>query len=445
MTTTLANLSEQQVKNFSRSSVYQFGDSTSFIIPLSDTLWLPGKTNPGTYLNFMGVPKEISGTVGVVCPANGGLVTELARRGAKKVITFEPRPRFMAGLKGVLELFSRVNDTPIEVRNCWPTDEFSNECDLIVWSEGLDESNSPERHLTAILASLTKDGSLYMEVTHGSQDFPQTRINSWRPTSDAFERLIAEINDGNNPEKLSQGRAQNTQFWRVDNSVLVILDEEDVKPKAPKKKPAAKKAPAKKAPAKKKAAKKAKKAPAKKKAAPKKDPAKKAAKKAAPKTPPAMVLPTAAPPPPKDAKLEDLIQPNLPGVPTITAAPKNPQVVRGPGASISGTPGVMNAGQQAKGKPEKAATAKKGPTRNAGHPPSNVEDHVDGPRVIGGVSSSALTESNTVSRPTIPVGLDGKIMKVSKLLGITVQAVKLEVSVFGESYLDEVLDNPPQS
>ena len=80
---------------FRRSSAFTPGDPYSFRVVIAGGLELPGKYNPADFLSFC---PSIAGRLAVICPGNGGLCAELARRGGT-VFAFEPRSRFQKGFK----------------------------------------------------------------------------------------------------------------------------------------------------------------------------------------------------------------------------------------------------------------------------------------------------------------------------------------------------------
>lgn len=183
---------KNQTNNLRHSSNFTAGDQGSFLIPIiRGKVELPGKYDPATYLDRLEL-KKLS-TVGVVFPGNGGLCAEALDRGAKVVWAIEPRNQYTRALVSVSNIlmdagksgFALVTDL-----NMAKDASGNGRFDTVIWSEGLEQVTNPVDALTSIFSTVKPGGSLYIEVTHGSQEIPQGRVNSWRPKEEAFVKLV---------------------------------------------------------------------------------------------------------------------------------------------------------------------------------------------------------------------------------------------------------------
>lgn len=246
-----------QVERLAKSSIYQYGDSTSFSVPVYPGIALPGRLSPHQYLNDIGcasLPAEVL----VVCPANGGLIAELLSRGVKKVTAIEPRHRFHNPLKEVMALVAKglkAQGKPggFTLLEDWPTED--NPCgkfDLIIWPEGLNEITRPKQVLRGLVACLKPGGVFVVEMTHGKHDWVD-QINAWYPRGDVWIRVANEL-FGQQWSRKTQGRRDNSLVYTLDlpGGLETTVTAPTKIPSKPKKEPAPKKAAAKKAAPKKK-------------------------------------------------------------------------------------------------------------------------------------------------------------------------------------------------
>ncbi len=228
-----------EAKQFARSSSYQYGDRTSFGVRLTNEILLPGKCSAAKYLDDLGLDK-VPERVMVVCPGNGGLVTECFLRGAKFVLVCETRPRFEQGIQGVLRLLTtawrlenkhklthqRIDDWPEVGR-----EQGFADMDLILWSEGVDEITFPKKIFRGVADCLSPGGRLIVEINHGTNKWVE-EINSWRPNGHAVLDMVDEI--FGTPPETSAGRLSTSRIY-----TLTLPGKAPAKKK--KKKPAAKK------------------------------------------------------------------------------------------------------------------------------------------------------------------------------------------------------------
>lgn len=202
------------VNKFRKSSAFTPGDAFSFAVKINDTASLPGKFDPRTYLDAIGF--VAAKRVAVVCAANGGLCTELLRRGAGEVVAFEPRNQYFKSLAQVASFYSKAHDSSFKVELRLP-DAKDGVFDLIIWSEGVDDIRDPIQPLQAMLGALAPAGRMFIEVTHGTHAASPVRVNSWRPSAEAFIETLTK-NKNIKPVRAIKGRHSNRQIHEIVNT-----------------------------------------------------------------------------------------------------------------------------------------------------------------------------------------------------------------------------------
>ena len=229
------------IQKFVRSSAYRFGDSTSFKIYIDENrkALMPGRHDPHEYLNQIGVG-QITGSAAVICPGNGGLLSELIYRGAEEVYGFEPRTVFTKTLEGVLSIIGKTSEYTVTTKDKWPRiGECEGKFDLILWPEGLDISITPHSIFTNILKMLSPQGVLFIELCLGlNTDHNPKEVNRWMPTNQAFREFIRNIDPNAVVESAGIGRLDRRVIYKISNDeVVVIIDEpEKATPKKKNKK-----------------------------------------------------------------------------------------------------------------------------------------------------------------------------------------------------------------
>lgn len=217
------------IQKFVRSSVYRFGDSTSFKIYIDENrkTLMPGRHDPYEYLNKIGVG-QITGSAAVICPGNGGLLSELIYRGAKEVYGFEPRTVFTKALEGVLSIIGKTSEYTVTTQNKWPQiGECEGKFDLILWPEGLDISVTPHSIFTNILKMLSPQGVLFIELCQGQNNDPNPKkINKWMPTGQAFRGFIKGIDPNVVIGDAGKGRLDRRVVYKISHDDIVVIIEE---------------------------------------------------------------------------------------------------------------------------------------------------------------------------------------------------------------------------
>lgn len=193
----------QEARNFERSSGYRYGDKAAFSIYLADGLLLKGPNSAGAYLDSLGLT-ELPERVMVICPGNGGLVAECFRRGTKRVVVMEPRTRFHATLRRVLQLqesaWKAEEKTGLSHRLVMTWDQIRTndgfkDVDLILWADGLEEMTQPKDVFQAVDSALNPGGRLFLEARLGRHPWID-KINSWFPSEHAIAEMSKEIFGG---------------------------------------------------------------------------------------------------------------------------------------------------------------------------------------------------------------------------------------------------------
>lgn len=190
----------KEARAFERSSTYRYGDRTAFSIRLAPDVVLRGPNSAAAYLDSLGL-ETLPEQVMIVCPGNGGLVTECYLRGAKRVITVETRTRFQRTLRTVMRLQEQLwatqgtDDLSYRLVDRWEqvseNDGFR-DVDLILWPEGLEEITHPKKTFAALASALNPGGKLFVEVQHGKHKWVE-KINSWRPSEHAMLDMCKEV------------------------------------------------------------------------------------------------------------------------------------------------------------------------------------------------------------------------------------------------------------
>ena len=210
-----------EVEQFIKSSSYQFGDRTGFSVKLTPVLTLPGRCDPGAYLDLLGLDK-LPERVMVICGGNGGLAVECFSRGAKQVVVLESRTRFNKGIQGVKRLLDtywrleNIQDCVLEWQPNWPRmgrDGGHQNYDLILWPEGVDEITTPRATFQAVADCLAPGGRLIVELAHGTHQYVE-KINSWRPTGHAVNDMAEDV-FGERPTTKIGGRGATMQIYTL--------------------------------------------------------------------------------------------------------------------------------------------------------------------------------------------------------------------------------------
>lgn len=206
-----------EAKAFAKSSGYRFGDATSFTVGIHEDIILPGRCSPQDYLDDLGL-KTVPTRVMVVCPGNGGLVAECYKRGANHVTLLEPRTRFHATLERVTDLLAQgwlldeKKGLTYDIVTKWEFEDLELH-DLILWSEGVEDTTQPKVVFTGLAANLSPAGSLVVEIVHGRSGWVE-RINSWRPSEDGIRDMADEIFGGEWISK-QDGRIANRTIYTL--------------------------------------------------------------------------------------------------------------------------------------------------------------------------------------------------------------------------------------
>ena len=202
----------EETDQLRHSSCFSYGDAMTFRVPLlTKVAELPGPCDPFAYLapfqgegNFQGIAGQ---RVAILGAGNGGLAAAALDIGAREIVAIEPRHRFYKALDRVVGLLNRTRphpnstpDNPLFRSMCffgWPAQNnlvALGKFDLIVWPEGLEECQEPAATLAAALQLLNQNGRLVVEVATGqSEQTPLGQVNSWRPTREAFGKLLNMI------------------------------------------------------------------------------------------------------------------------------------------------------------------------------------------------------------------------------------------------------------
>ena len=243
-------LLQQEAEKLTKSSAFRYGDATSFSVPLAQGVSLPGTSSPADYLTLLDL-KEVPARVLVVGAANGGIVAELLKRGAKEVIAIETRDRFHNSLPAVLGLLAKglqaeeKKGLAFRIFPDLPVTEDQQKTlglfDLILWPEGSDEVTEPKKVLQGLAACLSPTGKLYAEILHGSHGWSD-RINSWRPNMDAMIEA-SQVVFGKAWDNVHAGRGETRRIYALSHAKRPEAPKpEEPKVEAPK--PEAPKAPA---------------------------------------------------------------------------------------------------------------------------------------------------------------------------------------------------------
>lgn len=219
----------EAVDKIRHSSAFTPGDPTTFKIPLlKDEVELPGPCDPYAYLALAKAKLGLTDfakehRVAIIGAGLGGLSAAALDLGVAEVISIEPRPRFRSGLDAVTGLLNQIHlGTDQHKTRCfygWPAEghkESLGDFDLIIWPECFEESVLPVEALAVALWLLKPGGQLVIEVKHGqNSNIPAGRINSWLPTTEAFEKLVVQVN-GKGVVASVQGRDANRNIYIIE-------------------------------------------------------------------------------------------------------------------------------------------------------------------------------------------------------------------------------------
>lgn len=219
---------ETQVVELKRSSDFRSGDRNSFMVKLGEET-LPGNHDPAAYLDQLGLT-EVSGKIAVVCPGNCGLMMELRRRGADRVIGFEPRSRFHRSLTKILNIANQLDGSPVwpfSSQFWWPSSNVIREThEVVIWANDTEFCRQPETQIEGALSLLKPGGSLFVEVVLGTQGVPEkgTPINAWRPSEESFKELVNQVRAGVTVTRVCDGRMDQRAVYQITEEVVVMED-----------------------------------------------------------------------------------------------------------------------------------------------------------------------------------------------------------------------------
>ena len=208
------------------SSSYRFGDATTFKVPfLRLEVELPGPRDPQVWIetleNKFGFQIEKGSSVMVVGAGNGGLCAEAVLQGAHSVLAVEDRPRYHDALNEVIRLIGELHAVESATFLKWPSGNALDDIgkwDLILFPEGLDECTTPGATLSNLCGLLLPGGQMFVEVTHGNQNYLPDPVNSFRPKREAWLTMVEEMTGqvilGETP-----GRAQERTIYRLGVSM----------------------------------------------------------------------------------------------------------------------------------------------------------------------------------------------------------------------------------
>jgi hypothetical protein len=182
------------------SSIYRYGDASSFKVPfLRLEVELPGPRDPQKWIetleNKLDFQIEKGQSVMVVGAGNGGLAAEAVLQGAGSVLAVEQRPRYHGALNEVIRLISECHGVEAATFLKWPSGNALKDLgkwDLILFPEGLDECTHPGQVFHDLCSLLSPDGRMFVEVTHGAQNYLPDPVNSFRPKREAWFKFVEE-------------------------------------------------------------------------------------------------------------------------------------------------------------------------------------------------------------------------------------------------------------
>ena len=223
---------KEQAESLASSSKFTGGNKFSFKVTLDDEVSLPGRFDAAKYLDDLDI-KDLTGlTVVVVCAGNGGLIAESVKRGAKLVLSCEPRYHYHKALPSVLSMIVKPKGSQVGYLPSWPRGD--EKADLVIWPDGLQDSTTPRAIIRKILSSLKEGGVAYIEAVIGILGKPAGSVNAWRPTEAALEGTIQEEAKDFGIEKVGPGRADNRSIYRVSVPSYVVVDMIDAEPEVAK-------------------------------------------------------------------------------------------------------------------------------------------------------------------------------------------------------------------
>jgi len=219
---------EDRLKAFKASSSFTPGDPQSFSIPLSDELGLPGKFDPVSYMDQLGVD-VLGKNVLIICPGNGGLCVAALRAGASTVVAVEPRSLYDKALIGISDFASEVIGATFSRRGI--KEELVERFDVVFWTEGLDEVAHPKGLFEEAIGSLAPKARFYLEISHGHHGELPDSINAWRPKAEAFTATMSRYSTVEIVTVL-EGRDQTRKIYTIkDNETRVEAQKPDDKGK----------------------------------------------------------------------------------------------------------------------------------------------------------------------------------------------------------------------
>ncbi len=211
------------VEKLKSSSVFRRGDAASFdVVLLPHEVELPGSASADAYGKLLALKLGVSVPKGarvmVVCSGNGGLGAWALRQGAQHVLFVEPRFRYEQIVDQMLPLFRAAFDgcTVASFRN-WPATkalEPLGKFDLILWPEGLEECQQPAQMMESLMAALSPEGALVVEVTHGNQTVTRERVNGFKPSIQSWGAMMRSLTGGDVAS--TAGRVGGRVLYRID-------------------------------------------------------------------------------------------------------------------------------------------------------------------------------------------------------------------------------------
>lgn len=209
------------------SSAWASGDRTTFKMPVLPGIDLPGADDPVAYaaraLQCAKYTPPEKARIAIFGAGLGGLGAHFLNMGASQVVLIEPRFRYHTALDLIVPVLDEIHapehtDT-VKAFKAWPQVghiQSLGQFNLVIAPEGFEESADPVETLAALLAMTMVGGRLVIEVTHGeAKTAPAGKVNSWRPTQEAFEALLTQMN-AEAKWTVGTGRGDNRRIYGIE-------------------------------------------------------------------------------------------------------------------------------------------------------------------------------------------------------------------------------------
>lgn len=218
----MENVLNEQLKTMRRRRLY---DGSQTIRDMSGEVLLEGRVDPSLYYEKFGIPETFLNdkTVLVLGCGAGAVCFDMVRRGAAKVYGIEKDPQLIEGhgeiceiikpLSPILVIKANFNNVATMTMSLTEVENFPAKFDYVFCLTLLENVQYPA-NLVKWIGGVTSECA-YFEVIDGKQNETLVNgpVNSWRPTKDAFTRVMKKLGGFGEVSYVGEGKAKGRNLY----------------------------------------------------------------------------------------------------------------------------------------------------------------------------------------------------------------------------------------